>query len=81
MLFYKPVSEILYHTDLGAYHSFGIEILQGEKRILFVADISTDRESVVKLAEICSQFQPSIIHFYDIVDDFLIRTFVARQDF
>ncbi len=53
------------------YASYGISVLDGDKEISRVSDISTDFEEVSKLATLCTEQELAPEHLGDVIEDFL----------
>lgn len=68
---YTAVCEKLYSDELGEYESYGIEIRKNGELVCRVSDISTDKDELERLAELCEREELSPIHIYDVIEDFL----------
>ena len=70
MFRYVPIQENLYSDDLGCYISFGIECIDSEEQtVLFLSDVSVNRDFIEKLCFEFTAFQLSPIHLYDVIQD------------
>lgn len=52
---------------------WGIAAIEGEHTIDTIADISTDREAVRQMADKLTRGEASILHFRDIIEDFVAQ--------
>ncbi|MBO4868762.1 MAG: hypothetical protein J5585_03520 [Clostridia bacterium] len=50
---------------------YGIDVYRGGEKIRSVYDISPDREATGRLARTCSRLGLDLIHFDDVIDDFI----------
>ena len=66
---YKTVEEHLYREDIGAYASYGIEAVCGEKRVAYVSDISPDIRLTTHLSFLCNALELDPIHLLDVAED------------
>lgn len=67
---YCVVHETGYHTDLGEYTTYGIQLtLPNDSKI--VHDISTSRKTVEQMVALFNRCQLSPVHLYDVVTDML----------
>lgn len=63
------------HTiDDITYTSFGIVITstQDNSVIERIADISTSKEKIKKLVNLCNELSLEPIHIYDVIEDFIL---------
>ena len=71
------VIEEIYSSSCSSRRSYGIAVYSdspgdGFATVLAsVNDISSDREKLEKLVEICNRAELSMIHLNDVIDDFL----------
>lgn len=76
MYFYQVIKEEFYHEDIGDYVTFGLKVVFATygvySEILKISDISTDKNSVVKLADLCNRNQVSPLHILDVIQDRLV---------
>lgn len=72
---YVLVEEHLYSPETGPYHSYGIMALHSagdeEKRLLYVPDVSTDRDAAAGLARRCTCAELSPVHLREVLMDAL----------
>ena len=62
-----------YVSEAGEeYEGWGVRLSEGEREIAYAPDVSTQRERVSKLVEGCNEGELAPIHFYDVIDDFLL---------
>ena len=69
---YTVIAEALYSEDIGDYISYGISVHTEGGEIERISDISDEQELVKGLAELCNREGLDVIHFKDVVEDFLI---------
>ena len=74
---YEAVRQELRSDELGEYVTYGIRASSNEQQIAFVSDVSTDKQAVQHLAELCTSDQLDPIHLNDIVEDFLMEVTMA----
>jgi len=55
----------------NACNAYGIDIFQNNRAVASIADISTDRTRMEELIKLINRNNLSIIHIYDIIEDFL----------
>lgn len=55
--------------------TYGIVAVDSEEIIAEISDISADKEAVAELAELMKRYQLSLIHFKDVIEDFLIKEY------
>ena len=68
---YRLVETKVTPEELGVYHTFGIEAVWGEKVLQRVEEISLHKDAIKTLIEKCNRGELSILHFMDVVEDFL----------
>ena len=71
---YDVEREIHVSRERGPYESFAICAFCGEREVARFSDVSTSRESLASLAERCNRGELSLVHFPDIVEDFLLES-------
>ena len=72
MFQYQVVKERLYHCDIGNYTSYGIRVLNSHgEELLFVSDVSVDKNKVEEFAALCEKEQPSLLHVMDLIYDLI----------
>lgn len=72
MIRYIPYGEKLNSDGLGIYASFGMQILDKCGDILlFISDVSPNKQFVQALCNLCTHHQLSPIHIYDVIEDIL----------
>ena len=75
----KPIYRLIETKEaseqLGSYTSFGMEAACGEEVIRRQTDISLNREAVESLVSKCNRGELSVVHFYDVIEDFLAEGF------
>ena len=69
---YTVIAEDGYHEDIGAYVSYGISACADGKEVERISDISDERGTVERLAELCNRESLDVIHLRDVVEDHLI---------
>ena len=50
---------------------YGVDVYRDGEKIRSVCDISPDREATARLARTCSRLGLDVIHFDDVIDDFI----------
>lgn len=55
------------------YDTYGIGVIKNNIVIDYILDLSTDFESVKNLVDLCNVNEVSLIHFKDVINDFLIE--------
>lgn len=55
----------------NACNAYGIDVFQNNRAVASIADISTDRTRMEELIKLINRNNLSIIHIYDIIEDFL----------
>lgn len=55
--------------------TYEIVAVDSEEIIAEISDISADKEAVAELAELMNRYQLSLIHFKDVIEDFLIKEY------
>ena len=69
------ITEEVYELNGEKRRSYGFVLYSnndGTATILLSArDVTTDKESLLELAEMCNRLELSPIHFFDVVEDFL----------
>lgn len=72
MIRYIPCGEKLNSDELGIYASFGMKILDkcGDV-LLFISDVSPNKQFIHALCSLCTHHQLSPIHIYDVIADIL----------
>ena len=68
---YTVIAEALYSEDIGDYISYGISVHTEGREVERISDISDEQELVKGLAELCNREGLDVIHFRDVVEDFL----------
>ncbi len=64
--------DILFHTDIGFYLCYGLDMFdEASERVYSVKDVSADRDDVIRLIRYCEALQPSPASMDDIVMDFV----------
>ena len=70
-VYYVAFSEILYEEEIGAYTSYGICAMRGEKVLMRVSDLSVDGEAVEVFARRLTAGELALEQLPDAVEDFL----------
>lgn len=72
---YNIFVEVLKNEDSGAYTSYGIVVCSMEnnqrKEVLRVSDVSTKKERIENLIDLCNKEQLEPVHIYDVIEDCL----------
>ncbi len=69
---YGVCHEKIWREHVGVFFTYGLDVMDERGNLIRrIGDISTDRETVVRLARLCNALQPSAVHVDDIVNDFL----------
>lgn len=72
---YNIFVEVLKNEDSDAYTAYGICVCSMEnnqrKEVLKVSDVSTDKEKVDNLVDLCNKEQLEPVHIYDVIEDCL----------
>ena len=73
MYVYLITEEEFCHEDVGNYVAYGLKVIFATygvySEILRISDISTDKNSVIKLADLCNRNQASPVHIFDVIQD------------
>ena len=59
------------HTRRRGHTTYGIALADGSDLIQSVSDLSSDKQRVERLAELCTQLDLSPEHLSDVIEDFL----------
>ena len=70
---YSVVCEEIESEYIGKYVSYGIEVSREGKTVCRVSDVSTDRDEIEELVRLCEAEELSVLHIYDVIEDFLGR--------
>lgn len=71
------ITEEIYYTENSSRISYGIAVYDNEEEdgtatvIEAVHDITSDRQSLSNLIDLCNRLELSTIHLYDVIEDFL----------
>lgn len=66
------VEEHLFHCDIGNYTSYGIRVLcRCGDELLFVSDVSVEKNKVEEFVSLCEREQPSLQRFVDAIYDLI----------
>lgn len=68
---YKTEREELTSNDIGSYVSYGVSVYCENIRIIYISDISSEREVVEDLVYRCNKGRLDPIHLRDVIDDIL----------
>ena len=68
---YEAVRHTAISEEIGDYVTYGIRVSEGGRELSFTADVSTDRETVERLAANCTDGQLDPIHLGDVIEDLL----------
>ena len=75
MFEYRAFEEELTLPDVGNYTAYGIKVFEisesGERCIISLPDVSTDKAFVEALAYLCNKEELSPMHLFDVAEDFL----------
>lgn len=66
---YYCIGEWLMNEDLGRYYTYSIKSDDGT---LFIHDVSTDVVLVKRIVHLLNQYDASLLHVNDIIEDMLI---------
>jgi len=73
---YEVICEICFSPELGKYRTYGIQALekseQGWNVVKTIHDVSPDKKTAEKIADLFTQCQLSLIHFRDAVEDIIL---------
>ena len=68
---YVPIQQTIKSEDLGTYISYGISVRAVEDEIIRVSDVSTEYDTVARLAQRCTENELDPIHLGEVIEDFL----------
>ena len=61
-----------YSDDNGNHTGYGIVAVDHESKIVSAAtDLSCNKDEVARLVQMCNELELSLVHFQDVVEDFL----------
>ena len=69
---YSIIKSRMSSEDLVMYITYGIRASQDGKILAEIKDISPDFKAVQALADKCNRYQVSLLHFQDVVEDFIL---------
>lgn len=69
---YSVICDTLVSDDGVTYEAYGIKA-QVREHTVMISDITTVREEIDALVDICNREELDIIHIYDVVEDFLAK--------
>ena len=61
-----------YHTDLGGYVSYGIELASGEYLLYYFPDVFSDEQDAIDFVEQCNKGQVEPCHIEQLIEDAII---------
>ena len=67
---YSVICEEMISEEGREYTAYGIRA-ESKDNALVISDISTEKEEINTLVELCNREELDIIHIYDVVEDFL----------
>lgn len=68
---YRLIETSGYFADRLRSPSYGIAVYRKGRKLQDVQDITTDRQKLERLVELCNREQLAHCHLYDVIDDFL----------
>lgn len=68
-MMYYCIGEWLMNEDLGKYYTYSIKSNDGT---LFIHDVSTDRAFTESIVQSLNQYDLSLVHVQDVIEDMLI---------
>ena len=68
---YEAVRHTAISEEIGNYVTYGIRVSEDGFELGFTPDVSTDMETVVRLAANCTAGQLDPIHLGDVIEDLL----------
>ena len=68
---YSVVGEELVSEDGIKYNGYGIRVEEDDREIVFISDVTDEREALEALVRRCNDGELEAIHIYEIVEDFL----------
>ena len=69
---YSVICDRLVSDEGVTYEAYGIKA-QLLADIVEISDVTTEREEIDALVDMCNREELDIIHIYDVVEDFLAR--------
>ena len=64
--------EMISQTDKAIHsESYGIRCINSGTEEMTINDISTNREEVIRLVDLCNTQKVSLLHIHDVIDDFI----------
>lgn len=72
MLQYLTIEGDFQSPDAVSYHSFGLRVMDADRELICLPDISTDPELVSHLAGLFTSEQLAPIHLHEVVEDLLM---------
>lgn len=76
MLYYLATEQNMCDANLGEYRTSGILVVEEEKIVDGLLDISTDASKIRALAKSLNEGTASHLHFHEIIEDFMATELV-----
>ena len=67
------IYETVRQPQTGGEHTYGIKVTSDGMLIAFTPNVSTDRQAVQRLTNLCTKEQLDPIHLNDVIEDFLLE--------
>lgn len=74
MVTYQIVKELIYHSELGNYYSYGICAYLNKKEIAHISDVFLEKDDAIKFVQKCNQLELDPIHLPEVIEDALLTS-------
>lgn len=70
-IYYEYYGQELNTPELGNYQTFGIRAISNGEVLMEIDDVTIDEERIKEFVRECNDGELSLIHIYDVIEDFL----------